>query len=668
MPEVGVSWGNYPGGTGTGFMVGGVVQAAAPRASAPVTTTSTTNATSGGTSTYSQSTQQESTVRTLTVHSVTDDGDGNFHGLLGTIDYVGKEVALRFTSNGSSTVAYKSDYENANAFEAATTASTSASGNNAKGGSYSTTDIGQTVIGGSSVVARYKTGTIVPVAASMDYTPPGVVIDLCPHTSDRVVPGSVMFTWMGTVYKDFEGVLYRDETPTSLGIASGAIDYVAGVARMTDYVVGAGGDPASFTLQSLWTSKGDWKTASLFFMTAASPLQPGQINITVLDVAGDRIDVSCDLTGTLSGTHARGKVDFQNGLVQLQFGDFVLDSALSASDKAEWWYDPADVGTVQADKIWRPWPVDPASVRYNTVSNLYLPVDPEILGLNPTRLPQDGRVPIFAKGRMVCIGHNAQLAPDTYAASDVIDCGRERVSHVWLIDANGQLIDDGFTATEADLDAGQVHVNDVSGWAQPVTVEHRIQDMRLCTDVQIDGTLAFNFPLSHDFPVGSVVSSVLLFGTQFARVAALFDQQAWDGTTWADAPVGNIAAASYNDAAYPIAVTNAGALSERYALKFRADATNFDLIGEFSGGLASGSKNVDFEPRNPFDPAVALFELQALGWGNGWVAGNTLFMRLEAAMPSFACIRTVQPSQAAGTDYSFDLLAGGDVDRPPSAP
>jgi hypothetical protein len=325
------------------------------------------------------------------------------------------------------------------------------------------------------------------------------------------------------------------------------------------------------------------------------------------------------------------------------------------------------VGAVEAGKVWRPWPVDPASLRYNTVSSFYLPVDPAIVGLDPVRLPQDGRVPKHRKGRVVIIGHNATIAPATYANGNTIDLGRERVSHVWLIDANGELIDEGFEATEADLNAGEVHVTDVSGWAQPVTVEHRIQDMRQVVDVQIDGTLGFNFGLSHDFPEGSVVSSAVLFGNTFARVVDVWDQNTWNGTTWADTVVGDPAPFTYNIAANPIVVTNAGALSERYALRF-TDTLNFTFTGEFSGQLGTGDKNTRFEPGNPFAPATHLLELPEAGWGGGQAAGNVLFLKMQAAMQPLAVIRTVQPGEPTGTDYTFDLLTGGDIDRAPSAP
>lgn len=618
----------------------------------------------GSKSVYATESKAESSTRLITLHSLSDDGAGGFVDGLGTINYATRTASVKVVTHDRSSTSYKSDHEKASEFKSTTSGSGSSAGSSTQvGGEYSTTTVGEQLLATASMVATYKVGTPATTARTMGYVPPEVVIDLCRYTTDRIVPGSVRFTWMGTVYEDADGVIYRDRTSSSPGIISGTIDYLSGLVLMTDYVVA--GSPTSFSLQSLWTSKEAWRTASVFFMTETSPIVPGEIQITLLDVEGDRIDITGDLDGNLSGPHAIGKINYQHGLGEIQFGDLVLDSSLTAAEKAEWWYDPAEVGTVEAGKIWRPWPVDPASLRYNTVTNFYLPVDPEILGLDPVRLPQDGRVPKHRKGRVVVIGHNATLAPATYAASDVIDLGRERVTHVWLHDANGELIDTGFEATEDDLDAGEVRVTDVTGWAQPVTVEHRIQEMRQVTDLQIDGTMQLNFPLSYDFPAGSVVSSALLWGNTFARFVGVWDQQSWDGITWSDTTVGNPAPATYNIAANPIVVSNAGALSERYAWRYTT-TESFDFIGEFSGFLGNGSKNVDHEPGNPFAPATKLLSLKAAGWGGGWAPGNVLFGRMVAAMQSFVAIRTVQPSIAPATDYSFDLLTGGDIDRPPS--
>ncbi len=639
----------------------------------PQTITRTSNASSSSGSSASLSEQSGKTAddRIIVARTVTDDGAGNLAAALGTVDYVSRAVSLKVVSHDRTTESYKSDHENASEFSRTTSSggnsSGSSSSNSRKGGSYGTAAVGEEMFAASSLVARYRVGAPAPVAHSETYTPGEVIIDLCPYTTHRIVPGSVQFRWMGITYVDFEGVIYRDRVGNSPGIASGRVDYAAGMAIMTDWVVGGSG-ATDFVLQSLWTQAGDWRTASVFFMTEASPIQPGQITITVTDVLGNLINVECDLNGNLSGPHAMGKFEFQNGLGELQFGDFVDDASLSAQDKSEWWYSAAEVGAVHPGKVWRPWPVDPASLRYNAVSNFYLPVDPEILGLDPVRLPQDGRVPIFRKGRILVIGHNDRLPAANYSNGAVIDVGRTRLSHVWLIGADGKLITAGFEATEADLDAGRIHVQDTSGWAQPVTVEHRIQDMALCTDVQIDGTLSFNLPLSHQYPVGSVVSSAVLWGTTWARVAAVFDQQSWDGVTWKDEVQGNPAVGEYNATAHPIVVSNAGALSDRFALRIKSSGSTFDFHSEHMGVLAEGSINADFAPANPIKPGAPLLQLAASGWGGNWVAGNTLFLKVQAAMQSMAVIRTVQPGAPAGLDYSFDLLTGGDIDRPPSAP
>jgi len=197
-------------------------------------------------------------------------------------------------------------------------------------------------------------------------------------------------------------------------------------------------------------------------------------------------------------------------------------------------------------------------------------------------------------------------------------------------------------------------------------VEHRIEQLDRLRDVQINGDIATVGQLAHDFPAGSTVSSAITAQTLRARVSQLWDQQTWDGITWLDAISGNPAPATYNDTLSPIELTNAGALTERFALRF-TNSTTFECIGEHLGFIGSGTINADFAPINPVG-AAPYFTLRALGWGTGWAAGNVLFVHIVGAIYPFACIRTVQMGPALGVDYSFELLGRGDVDRPPSTP
>ena len=625
----------------------------------------------GTSSTHSRVSYSTSKTQDTVRHELTDDGAGSF-GPDGTIDYAGKSLLVRFVLKDSKTEGYKSDHENAENFEKSTMASSSAGGTDTgggssssmKGGDYVDTAVGEQVLAASTVTVTYAETFATAQSHTMSWTPPPVNIDLCPYTADYIVPNSVRFTWMGHVFEDYDGVLVRDRTGADPGIVAGQVDYSSGVARVFDYVVGAGTPATDFTLQSLWTVRQKWTTASIFMRTQASPLKPAGVVLNLADAEGNSITATGDIDGTITGLHLRGKIDYQFGLLELQFGDYVLDSSLTPEQKAEWWYSADDVGAVQPDKIWRPWPVDPTTLRYNSVSYFYLPLDADIIGLDPVRLPPDGRVPIYRVGSYVVIGHTGVVPAATYAADQTIDCARERLSRVYLVGADGQLIQGGYTV---NLDAGTVTVTDVAGWVQPVTIKHRIEQMARVADVQVNGTLKLTKQLAHEFPVGSVISSAIMAGNLRARALPVFDQQTWDGVTWSDVAVDNPAPSSYNDGAFPPVVTNAGAMTERFALRVRTGGTDVEVIGQNVGNLGTFSRNTAIAPINPI-AGVPYSTLPAAGWGAGWVPGNTLFLQTVGTYYPLAVIRATQPSEAIGTDYAFELTERGDIDRAPVNP
>lgn len=617
-------------------------------------------------SSHSKTSYQTSKTQDTVRHQLTDDGQGSF-GPDGTINYAGKTLNVRLLRLDSRTEGYNSDYEDAKTFE---TTSMSGGGSDpgsnnssSKGGARSDTSVSEELLAASTVTVSYAEGFAGAQQHNMSYTPEPLTLDLCPYTSDYIVPGSVRFRWMGHVYEDYDGVLVRDRTASAAGTVAGALDYSSGVARIYDYVVD--GQPTDLAVESLWTVRQNWTTASIFMRTAAAPVKPSGFVLNLADATGEQITASAGVDGVISGTHLRGRIDYQSGVVELQFGDYVLDSSLTAAQKAEWWYSADDIGAVQPDRIWRPWPVDPTTLRYNSVSYFYLPLDADIIGLDPVRLPQDGRVPIYRVGSYVVVSHNASVGPAQLSAGQTINCGRTRLSRVYLIGADGQLIQQGWTP---NLDAGTVAIQDTTGWVQPVRVEHRIEEMARVSDVQISGMLTLTKALSHEFPVGSIVSSALITAAPGlrSRVSHLFDQNTWTNK-WQDTVDGQEALASYNDTISPIVVTNTGAVTERWMLRILGNSSTFECIGQYVGNLGVGSLNVDYAPINP-NTNAPYFTLPALGWGMGWAAGNVLRINTVGAMQPLAAIRAVQPSEAAGTDYHFELLTRGDIDRPPSNP
>ncbi|MBX7228423.1 MAG: hypothetical protein K1X48_02305 [Burkholderiaceae bacterium] len=615
--------------------------------------------------TYSQTDKKVSETEKVTLHSATDGGGGSFYGTLGSINYAGKSASIRVV--GSPTFnSYESEHETGGSFEeidnineGGQIGNTGGGGSTtSKGGNYGSQSVKES-LSGAAVIVSYTVAPAAPQAGNFVFTVPATVIDLAPYTIDRIQPGSVLFTWMGHTYQDFEGKIYRDRTENFAGFESGTLDYSTGLAVLTDYVVGPGG----FTLQSLWTTKTDWKAASVYFRTQLSPIKPSGLTLSVTDVTGQQIIAQSQPDGTFTGNHILGRIDYETGVVELLFGDYVLDAGLTPQQKAEWWY----AGQVPDNqgKVWKPWPVDPTTLRYNAVSYSYLPLDAEVLGLDAVRLPSDGRVPIFRKGDVLVI-HNTQNTPFIGVPEPgmVLDVGRVRLSYIKVKDANGTLLDPNMYTN--DLLAGTVTLknNYVLGpLVLPLIAEHRVDDMALCTDLQINGKLSLNKALTHEFPaLTSNVSSALIFGNGVvqSRVYGKFSQQTWTDV-WSDSLIGNPTTAQFNDVLYPITTNNKGAIQERWALIFTS-ATNFRIVGETVGQIGVGDINNDLSPPNP-SSGQPYWNINKLAFGLGWAAGNVIRFTTAAANYPLWLARTILQGPGNGQSDRFQVQIRGDIDN-----
>lgn len=627
----------------------------------------TVKTTNGKSSTLTTETGTTNDGRIVAISKATDDGLGNFLTGLGNVNYVGKQLNIKVVDFTRSTESYKSDHQDAAEFERTVAdGEGSSSSDSSKGGSYGTASVGEQMLASSSVMVRYRTGAGVPLAKTMGYVMPAVSLDLCPLTTDRIVAGSVMFRWMATTYVDFEGVIYRGRTDTQPGTISGYIDYAGGAVLMTDYVVGGTG-PADFQLISLWTQKGQWTTASLFFNTEAAPLRAGagSFVLTVNDTKGNLLRADIDNQGNITGTHMRGKVVFARGSVALQFGDFILAAELTDADKAEWWYSAGDVGAVEAGKIWRPWPVDPTTLRYNAVTYVYLPVDVNLMGLDPAALPSDGRVPFVREGDSGWIGTEYGGTAFVPNVGMTYELGHERMSHIHVLGEDGAEI---FTGFEADLDAGTVKFTDLTGYPAQVRVIGRVGVYLKVSKVLINGEVHFTTPIGYAFPAGAVFSSALRQGDRYARVTRVYTQKSWDGVTWYDGldPAIGPAAAKYDHDAYAIEVTNLGAISQRWALKFK-DSQNYELYGQKSGLVGTFSINTDSKPLNRAAGAPYM-HIKELGFGGGgFIPNNTVFIDTVGAEAQIACVRCVMPGTPAGIEDNSIFVQYGDVGRAPES-
>jgi hypothetical protein len=449
-----------------------------------------------------------------------------------------------------------------------------------------------------------------------------------------------------------DNTLVRDPSPTSGGgTPSGSVSPALGVAFLSHWPTGAAPTilnwrgmivPPTVGVEAPFTS------FESIFRTAATPIRSGSMSVLGTMQDGTTFNVTAGVDGKIDGTRVKGRVDYEYGLVELYFvnpsGDPSLNVDLSHLGIAGLTNIPRDLVMLN-------------SVRYNAVSFSYLPIDAELLGIDPVRLPSDGRVPIFRPGGFGVVGHTGEITA-TVSNAQTINCGRVRLSRVRVIGDDGIVINTGYTA---DLEAGTVTFTNVAGYSQPVTIQHRIEDMAVIRQTDINGEVTFTRPMTHTYPVpGSYLSSALIAGDLFARVPLVFDQSTWNGT-FSDTP-GTAATATFNNTTYPITVTNRGAITEKWVAQF-TNSTSFNIIGENVGVIATGSTGADCAPVNP-NTGVPYFTIPALGWGTGWATGNVLRFNTIGAMFPVWVVRTVQQGPETVTDDSFTILIRGDVDTP----
>lgn len=402
---------------------------------------------------------------------------------------------------------------------------------------------------------------------------------------------------------------------------------------------------------------------------AGSVSSDGVISITSLPTNGSNAVTWANVAVDVSANLVAGGV-FRTSSAPLKTGVFQLQAVSNSGSGNDGGVLSGDfIGTVDYTRGVVTWTVagdavNPADLSYNAVFLQYLPLDASLLGIETARLPLDGKVPIYRSGDLIVV-HNTLTTtlPNPLVKDTVYYLGRERLASVRVKDALGVVVPD--TLYTALLNPGTFTVpaaSDIAAYTQPLTVEHRIEDMLLCSVADISGKLTFTRSLTHDFPADtSFVSSAMPFGDLFARVYSLFEQGTWT-SVWQDTLIGSTIIAQFNSAQYPIVVTNAGTIKERWLILF-TNTTSFRIIGESVGEIGSGNTSTDAAPLNPAT-GVPYFSIPATGWGAGWATGNALRFNTDACGTPFWVVRTVLQGPASIDSDQFTLAFRGDVDRP----
>lgn len=491
--------------------------------------------------------------------------------------------------------------------------------------------------------------------------------DLTQNGGLGVVPGSVCFTldhggWNWTyanpaTYVDRGGQIIREPNrQTGTGTLSGSINYTTGEVTLTS-VYGTTSGQAAVDVLACVTYLGDYSTDTATFRTTGAPVKPASLYVRAVSTEGAVLTGTSDVNGIITGDLVTGTVQQSVGVVDVRFGEWMPVSG----NEAEPWYDADNIDPNDPTQVWKSTFISPATLTYSCVLSTSISLDSAILGLDPVRLPLDGRVPIFRPGD-VAVVHNTQsfTLPNNPAGGSTHNVGRTGLTDLWLIDQDKVRVDPANYSV--DVDTGVVTMAsglNLAGYVQPLIARHRISDMALITDVQIDGRLDFAAPLVNAYPeAGSYVSSALLFGDLYGRVSNVFDQGTWTGV-WSDSLLGDQANAQYNDVSYPIEILNDGAVQERWRIQFTS-GTAYQCFGEQSGMIATGSTGADFAPLNPLTN-LPYFTVRAAGWGGGWSVGNQLRFNTYPAGAPIWLARTILPGAALTAD-STDIQFRGDVD------
>ena len=501
------------------------------------------------------------------------------------------------------------------------------------------------VVGDDITVTFQPSGQSYP-ATTQQIERPDYLIDIQEGFSSSVAANSILYRLNDRLYFDRDGLLYRNlDATTGAATECGAVNYATGIISIDsipydpdDAMPDSGELIAAAALHDPpWTEQA-------FLYAPGAPLAPASLVMTAVDTSGNQITAAADQSGYISGSDVTGYVDQQTGAIELQFGKNV------------------DIAPDTGEPAWQATFVDPATIKINAVILVPLPLDAEILGLDPTRLPSDGRVPIYRVGdRVVILHEETETLPAPLSADQTVALSRAPVSAVRVQDSNSLDVDPALFTV--DLEAGEITFADpldLSAYQEPLRATHRIEDMRLVTDVQINGQITVDRGVAYAYPAGETkVASALYMGDLQARAFNVFTQKTWTGD-WADDRIGDDSTAKYDDVNFPILVDNAAAVEERWSVIFTS-ATDFNVVGENLGVVATGDIYSHVAPTNPLTDEP-YFTIRSDGWGVGGVNNNVLRFNTSAAAHPLWIARTI----LSGPD-NFDTDSGtielrGDAD------
>lgn len=424
----------------------------------------------------------------------------------------------------------------------------------------------------------------------------------------------------GTLYQNWNAL---DGTGKVVGSLN-----VAGTLKLNGIALSE--QPEIKIIQGVYVA-GDYQVKQFYGRTQLAPIKP-QSFTAYADNGGQTLVGKAQADETLSGS-LNGKIETATGFFE----------------------------------IVAPEPIAPDGLRYNAVSQSTVPINSREVGINPTRLPSDGKVPIFRRGDYVVISNKlTQNIGSAHRSGQVIQLQRQNCDLLCVVDANGKhVLAEKYLD---DLDAGTLTWQtplDLSDYAMPLSVVQLWQEDNRIVDTDISGSLKLQNPVSRDYPIeNTYISSAVVGGDLICRATEPFTQVNWTGK-WQNTPDGNPAKTSLNTKDYPILVTSDGTVDARWRIVFR-DPNQIEVYEENMGLLWRNDTNTDVAPLNPAtNKPYFTLPKQAFGMG-GWETGNVIRFNTEGTLMPVWVLRVVQPhklarGQSQANSFSASLRGNTEV-------
>ena len=193
-------------------------------------------------------------------------------------------------------------------------------------------------------------------------------------------------------------------------------------------------------------------------------------------------------------------------------------------------------------------------------------------------------------------------------------------------------------------------------------IEYRRSEMLVIDSIN-DNTITTAQPIQGTYNDANL-SSVILLDDLVAEAPILFSQEVFNlsDPVWEDSRIGDNSAGQFNVAQFPVQLSNAGSINERWAIRF-ASANLITVIGERTGTVLTGfniNNETTLEPINPITGAP-YFRINVAGFGAGWNTGNVIRFNTTGASHHFYAGRTVLTGATANEEDLFQIEVRGDI-------